>query len=74
MANDNKNMLEGLVRQGTKPVDNIPARLTENEYVIPADVVVALGKGDIEEGIRFLDALVEKVRGQTQGMLSNMMG
>lgn len=69
-----KNLLEGLAQQGRLPVDDVPAQLTENEYVIPADVVIALGRGDVQAGVEFLDGLVEKVRSQTQGALSGMMG
>lgn len=69
-----KNVLEGLAKQGKMPVDNIHAKLTQNEYVIPADVVVALGHGNADKGIAFLDNLVKQVRSKTQGMLSNMMG
>jgi polyhydroxyalkanoate synthesis regulator phasin len=68
-----QNFLEGLAKQGTLPVDNIPAQLTENEYVIPADVVVALGKGNAESGVQFLDNLVEEIRQKTQSMLSKVM-
>lgn len=65
-----QNFLEGLAKQGTLPVDNIPAQLTENEYVIPADVVVALGRGDANKGVEFLDNLVNEIRQKTQNMLS----
>lgn len=55
-------LLKGLTQQMNTPLDNIPARLTENEYVIPADVVVILGDGDAKAGADLLDSFVEKVR------------
>jgi len=42
--------------------DTIPARLSNNEYVIPADVVAHLGDGTPKEGARKLDGMVGKVR------------
>jgi protein-tyrosine-phosphatase len=67
-----KNLLEGLAKQGTKPVDNVATQLTENEYVIPADVVIAVGEGNAEKGVAFFDNFVEKVRQQTQSTLTRM--
>lgn len=67
-----KNVLEGLAKQSAVPTDSISAKLTVNEYVIPADVVIALGHGDEEQGIAFLDNLVEQVRQKTQGMLGSV--
>jgi hypothetical protein len=55
-------LLKGLNNQMQKPLDNIPAKLTENEYVIPADVVLILGNGDPKAGEQALDSFVEKVR------------
>lgn len=55
-------LLKGLTKQMNTPLDDIPAKLTENEYVIPADVVVILGNGDAAAGSQALDAFVEKVR------------
>lgn len=69
-----KSVIEGLAKQGQLPVDNIPTKLTENEYVIPADVVIAIGQGDAEQGVAFFDELVEKIRAKTQGAMSKMMG
>lgn len=69
-----RSILEGLAKQGGLPVDNIPTQLTENEYVIPADVVVALGEGDVKKGVAFLDELVQNIRQQTQSTVSSMMG
>lgn len=67
-----KNLLEGLAKQGTLPVDNVPTQLTQNEYVIPADVVIAVGDGQAQKGIAFFDNFVEKVRAQTQSSLTRM--
>lgn len=66
------NILEGLAAQGMKPVDDLPAQLTENEFVIPADVVIALGNGDPKEGFRFFDDIIKRVRAKTQRGLSAM--
>lgn len=68
-----KNLLAGLAKQAQLPVDDVPAKLTENEYVIPADVVISLGQGDKEQGFAFLDKLVEKVRASTQQTMNNNM-
>ncbi len=59
-------LLKGLLNQGQKPVDNIPAKLTENEFVIPADVVLVLGNGNPEMGAKALQAFVDKVRSSTK--------
>lgn len=42
--------------------DDIPAMLSEGEYVIPAHVVSALGNGSNQAGAKSLDALQERVR------------
>jgi hypothetical protein len=43
-------------------LDNIPAKLTENEFVIPADVVIILGNGDVKVGVSKLEQFVQQVR------------
>ncbi len=55
-------LLQGLQEQLQKPMDNIPAKLTENEFVIPADVVLILGQGDAKAGHAKLEAFMEQVR------------
>lgn len=42
--------------------DSIPAMLSQGEYVIPADVVSALGNGSNDAGARQLDTLRGRVR------------
>lgn len=42
--------------------DDVEARLSVGEYVIPADVVSGLGKGSSEAGAKVLDNLVQSVR------------
>lgn len=42
--------------------DEIPAVLSDGEYVIPAHVVSALGNGSNDAGAKALDALQENVR------------
>lgn len=61
-------LLKGLMEQHSKPVDNVPAKLTENEFVIPADVVLILGNGDAKTGAKKLQSFVDSVR---QGMKGN---
>lgn len=42
--------------------DNIPARLSENEYVWDAETVALLGDGNPDAGAKKLDAMREAVR------------
>lgn len=59
---------QGLVSDGTS--DSIPAnidgkeevRLSEGEFIIPADVVSSLGNGSTEAGARHLMQMVEEIR------------
>ena len=75
MKKEQSSVIQGLARQAkTVATDTVPAKLTENEYVIPADVVIALGKGEVAKGIQILDSLVKRVRDETQGMLTKMRG
>lgn len=39
-----------------------PASLSEGEFVIPADVVSAIGKGSPEAGAQILQSMVDQVR------------
>jgi hypothetical protein len=59
-------LMQGLIEQDQKPVDNIKANLTEGEYVIPADIVLILGNGNAEEGSRALDQMVLELRNNTK--------
>lgn len=55
--------LTRLVRgPGTGRSDDIPARLSDGEYVIDAETVALLGDGSTDEGARRLDQLREKIR------------
>lgn len=47
--------------------DDIPAMLSEGEYVVDADVVAALGDGCNEEGARRLDIMRENIRKHKRG-------
>lgn len=47
---------------GTGTSDDIPARLSNGEYVIPAHVVAALGDGSTMAGAKRLDELQRQVR------------
>lgn len=53
-------LIEG--QQGTEPV-----RLADGEFVIPADVVAALGSGSTQAGATALYALLDRVRQQAYG-------
>lgn len=59
-------LLQGLQNQLNKPVDDIPAQLTENEFVIPADVVLILGNGDPKAGSDKLQQFVDNIRQTAQ--------
>ncbi len=52
---------------GTGLSDSIPARLSVDEYVIPADVVSMMGDGSSQAGGKRLDALVSQVRKSKTG-------
>lgn len=47
---------------GTGRSDDIPARLSDGEYVFDAETVALLGDGSTDEGARRLDALRTKLR------------
>lgn len=44
--------------------DGIDAKLSDGEYIFPADVVSALGRGSGDAGADILDGMVEKIRAQ----------
>lgn len=46
------------------------AALASGEYVIPADVVSALGNGDNDAGAKVLDAMIAKIRQAKTGKTS----
>lgn len=46
------------------------AALASGEYVIPADVVSALGNGDNDAGAKMLDAMIAKIRQAKTGRAS----
>lgn len=47
--------------------DIVPARLSKDEYVIPADVTAQLGDGSSEAGGKKLDAMLDNVRKHKTG-------
>ena len=55
----------GMARNGTS--DDVPANLSVGEYVIPADVVSALGNGSSEAGAKMLDRVCAAIRQQRTG-------
>jgi hypothetical protein len=52
--------------------DNVHAMVSEGEYIIPADVVAALGDGNTEAGAQKLDMLVQNIREHKMANGSNM--
>lgn len=42
--------------------DAVPSALSEGEFVIPADVVAALGQGSSEAGARVIQQVIDDVR------------
>ena len=66
---------------GKEKADDVPARLSKNEFVFTADAVRAAGGGDIDEGAKVMENLMENLEagGQfseesqgAQGMYNNM--
>lgn len=49
------------------PNGSEPARLSEGEYVIPADVVSSLGNGSSEAGVKQLNQMIDRIRTETTG-------
>lgn len=49
---------------GTGQSDSVPAKLSKDEYIVPADVVGHLGDGSSDAGGKALDHLVSHVRKQ----------
>ena len=47
--------------------DDIPARLSEGEYVVPADVVKSMGNGSPDEGAKELMGMVDEIRLASNG-------
>lgn len=56
--------------QGDGTSDDIPAMLSEGEYVIPAHIVSALGNGSNNAGAKALDALQERVRSRVGSQMA----
>ena len=53
--------------------DNVPAMLTEGEYVVPRHVVARLGGGDVVVGAQRLDEMLGIKRGGEQ-LMGALMG
>ena len=59
---------------GREKADDVPARLSKNEFVFTADAVSAAGGGDIDEGAAVMERLMEnleaggKVSDESQGL------
>jgi len=56
---------------GMGRADDVPAMLSEGEYVIPADVVAMIGDGNNEAGGKILDQFVAKIRTNAKGSAEN---
>ena len=67
---------------GTGRSDDVPAsmdepgdtRLSRGEYVIPADVVSAMGDGSTDAGAEALNGLVEQTRAKWQDKVGRIPG
>ena len=46
---------------GEEKADDVPARLSKNEFVFTADAVRAAGGGDIDEGAAVMERLMENL-------------
>jgi hypothetical protein len=57
---------------GTGQSDEIPALLSDGEYVIDASTVSDLGDGSTEAGSKKLDAMVKSIRKEKRGGLSQL--
>jgi len=62
-------MLAGAVQEtpGGGRADDVPAMLSEGEYVIPADIVAMIGDGNTDAGVQALDTLVDNIRRNYKG-------
>jgi len=62
---ENSTTPDGRVQgHGTGQSDSVPAKLSVDEYIVPADVVSKLGDGSSQAGGKALDVLVANVRKQ----------
>ena len=50
--------------------DDVPARLSKNEFVFTADAVRAAGGGDIDKGAAVMENLMDNLEG-ARGMYAN---
>jgi len=61
----------GFVDLGAKEkADDVPARLSVNEFVMTADAVRGMGEGDIDRGAKRMEDLMEKL--ESKGKKENM--
>ena len=59
---------DGMADEVRANIDGVQeARLSDGEYVIPADVVSHLGNGNSEAGAKVLDRFLSKVRKERTG-------
>jgi uncharacterized circularly permuted ATP-grasp superfamily protein len=62
-------MVHGYAQGGQ--ADNVPAMLSEGEFVIPADVVSALGDGSTKAGASALNQMMQEVRNMVRSAPNN---
>ena len=55
---------------GQEKADDVPARLSKNEFVFTADAVRGAGGGDIDKGAAIMEDLMKRLEG-ARGMFTN---
>ena len=55
---------------GEEKADDVPARLSKNEFVFTADAVRGAGGGDIDKGAEIMEDLMNNLEG-ARGMFAN---
>ena len=55
---------------GKEKADDVPARLSKNEFVFTADAVRGAGGGDIDKGAEIMENLMKRLEG-ARGMFAN---
>jgi hypothetical protein len=66
-----RGLIEG---PGNGRSDEVPAMLSDGEYVVPAHAVAALGDGSTDAGADYLDRLVEELRMSYSDRLRSLPG
>ena len=66
-----RGLIEG---PGNGRSDEVPAMLSDGEYVMPSYAVAALGDGSTDAGADYLDRLVEELRMSYSDRLRSLQG